>query len=322
MVVTAVFPCLLGLGEYIGSLLFGYERVMATIYGRNALEVTQFLTSFVVGGGRMFRIPSTFTFVTQYFGFVVAMLVPAFIVSRADPSARWRHFGRAMVAVVMLAGLLSGARGAYIFSPLLLLLMYGLDRGWTGALQALAWAGAALAGALAISSMAARSLYTLISGLFQDYAVNTAYQGLADALSSSSWFGHGTGTNTGAARYALDRPEQFLAIENYYAKAAYELGPLGLLLVVALFVTLIWMGLRMLSSLRDPGLRSSAAALTGFLIVLSLSSFKGWLMDLDPVNVYFWLFAGMLAGLGHLDGPPPVNVDEDPPAAEAGEAQS
>ncbi len=317
----SLLPCLLGLGEYVASLLFGYERVMEAIYGHNALVVTQSLTSFAVGGGRIFRIPSTFTFETQYFGFVVAMLVPAFAVSRADPSARWRRFGWVMIVVVTLAGLLSGARGAFIFSPLLLILMYGLHRGWRGALQAVTWGGAAFVAALAISRMAAQSLYTYISDLFQLYAVNTAYQGLVDAFSSSR-LGHGTGTNTGSARYAFSQPELFVAIENYYAKAAYELGVVGLLLLVALFVVLIVMGVKMLSSLRDPGLRAMAAALTGFLIVLALDSFKGWLMDVDPVNVYFWLFAGLLVGLGRLDSPPPVNEDADPLAAVPGEVQS
>lgn len=314
LAVLSVLPCLLGLGEYVASLFFGYEHVMAAIYRGSASNVTQEMTWFLIGGGQVFRIPSTFTFETQYFGFTLAMLVPAFIVARGDPSARWRRFGRLLIVFVMLAGLLSGARGAYIFCPLLLVLMYGLDRGIVGALQALGWAGAALVAALAISRIAAQSMYTLISGLFQSYAVNTAYGGLADSL-SSSWLGHGTGTNTGSARYALERPEQFLAIENYYAKAAFELGPLGLLLISALFITLVWVGLKALSTLRDPGLRAMAAALTGFLIVIVLASFKGWLLDLDPLNVYFWLFAGLLAGLNQFNsaaqsegGPQPLTV--------------
>jgi hypothetical protein len=32
-----------------------------------------------------------------------------------------------------------------------------------------------------------------------------------------------------------------------------------------------------------------------------LCSFKAWLLDLDPVNVYFWFFAGVLASLPALD---------------------
>jgi hypothetical protein len=61
------------------------------------------------------------------------------------------------------------------------------------------------------------------------------------------------------------------------------------------------LGSRILRRLRDPGLHASAAALLAFLIVAMLYSFKTWLLDLDPVNVYFWLFAGVLTCLPALD---------------------
>jgi hypothetical protein len=300
LALLAVPPCALGVGEYIASLLFGYERVMAAIYGGAAADVTQSLSWFAVGGGQILRIPSTFTFELQYFGFTLAMLVPCFALARGDSSPAWRRFGSVMVVLVAMAGFLSGARAAYIFVPLLLALMYWLNRGFAGALRAVVLTAAGLGAALAISRIALRPLFDLISGLFQDYAVGTAYGGLVESL-TSSWFGHGTGTNTGSARYALERPEFFRAIENYYAKAAYELGALGLVLLVAVFVALLVLGSRILRRLRDPGLHATAAALYAFVIVAMLYSFKTWLLDLDPVNVYFWLYAGLLACLPALD---------------------
>jgi hypothetical protein len=296
----AVLPCVLGVGEYVASLLFGYDRVMATIYGAAAGDATQSLGLFDVGGGQILRIPSTFTFELQYFGFTLAMLVPCFALAFGDPSRAWRRFGSAMLVFVAMAGFLSGARSGYIFVPLLLAMMYWLNRGFAGALRAVCYTAAGLAGALAISRIAARPLFGLITGLFEDYAVNTAYGGLVESF-ASSWFGHGTGTNTGSARYALERPEFFRAIENYYAKTAYELGALGLVLLVAVFIALLVLGFRTLKRLRDPALRATAAALLGFLIVAMLCSFKAWLLDLDPVNVYFWFFAGVLASLPALD---------------------
>jgi hypothetical protein len=309
----AVLPCALGVGEYVASLVFGYERVMAAVYGGAAADATQSLSWFAVGGGEILRIPSTFTFELQYFSFTLAMLAVCFAVARGDPSIAWRRFGKWMLIFVTMAGFLSGARAAYIFVPLLLVLMYWLNRGLSGALSALAYIGAGLGAALAISRIAARPLFDLISGLFQDYAVDTAYGGLLESL-TSSWFGHGTGTNTGSARYALQRPELFRAIENYYAKAAYELGALGLVLLVAVFIALLVLGFKVLVRLRDPALRAVAAALLGFLIVTMVYSFKAWLLDLDPVNVYFWLFAGVLAALPALD-----HSREDACAPEASE---
>ncbi|MGB6198959.1 MAG: hypothetical protein WBF35_05360 [Candidatus Acidiferrales bacterium] len=315
LAVMAVLPCALGVGEYIASLFWGYERVMSAIYGGAAADVTQSLSWFAVGGGQILRIPSTFTFELQYFGFTLAMLVPCFALARGDASPSWRRFGKWMLVFVAMAGFLSGARAAYIFIPLLLVLMYWLNRGFTGALRAVGYTAAGLAAALAISRVAARPLFELMSGLFADYAVGTAYGGLVESF-TSSWLGHGTGTNTGSARYALERPEFFRAIENYYAKAAYELGALGLLLLIAIFVALLVLGSRILKRLRDPALHATGAALLAFLIVAMLYSFKTWLLDLDPVNVYFWLFAGMLACLPALDRPPedatePIAIGEE-----------
>jgi len=320
MAMVAVLPCFVGLCEYAASLLLGYQQVMAAIYGSHAADVTQELTSFLVGEGAIMRIPSTFTFVTQYFGFTLAMIVPSFALWRSDPSPSWRRIGGILLLLVTLAGFLCGARSAFVFFPLALLLIYWLERGLFGALRAFGYVLAGLGATLGISRMAARPLFDLIWSLFSNYAVDTAYGGLAEAL-SSSWLGHGTGTNTGPARYAMARPELFVPIENFYAKAAYELGVAGLVILIFLFAALIFRGLKALSFLRDPGLHATASALTGFLVIIALNSFKGWLLDLDPVNVYFWLFAGLLAGLARQPVTPPVGQNDDFASAQFVEAQ-
>jgi O-antigen ligase len=92
----------------------------------------------------------------------------------------------------------------------------------------------------------------------------------------------------------------FEAIESYYAKVIYELGLPGLLMIVGLVGWIIWSGWRATRQARE-GLRACTAALTAFVICLTLNSFKGWQLDLDPVNVYFWVFAGLLCRIGTLD---------------------
>jgi hypothetical protein len=107
----------------------------------------------------------------------------------------------------------------------------------------------------------------------------------------------GTGTDTGAARYALGDPNALVGIENFYAKAAYELGVPGLLVVAGLFTAIIIAGVRARAGMKSPVLRCWASTLVTFFVVILLNSFKGWLVDLDPVNVYFWVFCGMLLKL-------------------------
>ena len=48
----------------------------------------------------------------------------------------------------------------------------------------------------------------------------------------------------------------------------------------------------------------SSANCLAFFVTLALNSFKGWLMDLDPINVNFWVFAGLLEKLPELDRRP------------------
>jgi len=273
---------------------------METIYGAAALQATQDFTAFQVGGGLIARIPSTFTFVTQFFGYTLAMLVPSYAVGRTDASRRWRWFAWWTLTMLAVTSFLSGARSAFVFVPLLLGLIYGLDCGFKGVLRGLLYLTGMLLAALSVSRVAAAFLVRYIYELFGEYAVNTAYGGLVQAFLTGP-LGKGTGTNTGPARYAFEDPEGFVAIQNYYAKVVYELGIPGLLLLCTLFGVLIWQGLRWRRRLTDPALRTCSAALTAFLITVALNSFKGWLVDLDPVNVYFWVFAGVLAKLPYLE---------------------
>lgn len=72
------------------------------------------------------------------------------------------------------------------------------------------------------------------------------------------------------------------------------------MLILALFGALIWQGFRIRRRVQDPALRPYAAALLAFFVTIALNSFKGWLMDLDPINVNFWVFAGVMAKLPEL----------------------
>jgi hypothetical protein len=179
--------------------------------------------------------------------------------------------------------------------------MFLLDQGVPGLLAAIC--GAAVltwTAAGAIFGIAFWHMYGVVGGLFSDYARSAAYGGLLQAIATAP-LGMGTGTNTGAARYALADPDAFIGIENYYAKAVYELGMPGLLVVAGLFLTIIFISLKARRRMLTPDLRYGANALLAFLVAIFLISFKGWQIDLDPVNVYYWLFAGILLKLPVLE---------------------
>ncbi len=300
LVGLSFIPSSIGIAEALLVQGIGYEPVMDAIYGEAALQATQAFAGFELEEGMLVRIPSTFTFVTQYFSYTLAMLAPCYAVWRGDPSPGWRRVGLWSLIVVTLASFLSGARAAFVLVPLLLASTFALDRGVSGVIRSGLYAVGLLAGALAILGISGFALYEQLSELGVSYSHEIAYSGLIQALVSAPG-GSGTGTNTGPARYAFADPESLVAIENYYAKAAYELGVPGLLVVVGLFASLIVQGWRSHPRLRHASLRSCSAGLLAFLLMLVLSSVKGWMIDLDPVNVYLWIFAGVLMKLPALD---------------------
>jgi hypothetical protein len=300
MVGLAFIPSVIGIGEVVTARFVGYQEVMEAIYGHLAKPTTQGFTAFGIGEGVLARFPSTFTFVAQYFGYTLAMLAPCYAVWRADPAARWRHVGAAGFAMVALASFLSGSRSAFVYVPFLILVMFTLDRGLSGLIRGAVCTGAALTAALVILGIGGYPLYEHMSGLVRGYAQDTAYDLLVQAIVAYP-LGAGTGTNTGAARYAVGDPEAFVAFENYYAKAAHELGVVGLLVVVGLLGALVVSGYRCHRSVESARLRSYSAGLLAFLIVTVVNSVKGWMVDLDPVNVYVWVFVGTLLKVRLLD---------------------
>lgn len=295
MTVIAWVPCLVGIAQWMGSLTFGYEATIQAFYGDAAAQATQNFASFDVGS--FFRIPATFVFVTQYFGYTLAMITSAYALAAMDSSQAWRRFSLVTLGLVVFASFLSGARAAYVFVPILLTLSYIIDGRGKGLIQMVVVAPVFLLLALYAGNIDFIALYEMMTGLFVHYLEEIAYGGLAIQITP---LGNGTGMNTGPARYAFEDPESFIAIESYYAKAAYELGLPGLVVVVTLFVTLLVYGHRSRRRLHDKGLRSCSAAILAFIITIMLNNFKGWQIDLDPINVYLWLFTGFLLKLDRL----------------------
>jgi hypothetical protein len=228
------------------------------------------------------------------------MVAPAFCLLQIEKSSDARNVARLALSIIIVASLLSGARGAFIFIPVLLAATYLFDLRLNGALQGLAivvvLAGVAIS-AVGIDPIA---LFSLLSERFTYYADQFAYRELVTAIATSP-MGDGIGTNTVAARHFATGLSPFWYVENWWAKTVYELGVPGLLTLVALWSSLMYYGVKMRSQMVNQSLRSCAAALTAFIAIVFLLNFKGWYMDIDPINVYFWIFTGLLFSLPLVD---------------------
>jgi hypothetical protein len=304
---STVFPITVGLLEVV--LIYGGSAgIVYGIFGGASAAATQGYTQFnYAGGGSLRRIPGTFSFVTQYYGFLVAAITIAYASWRSSAlGTPMRKAGRILWIVALAAALLSGAREAFLMVPLLVVLVFVLER--PGALRVTAGVfGFAAAAAIAIAAIGTNvgSLYHETSLTFSAEWGGLIMKSVPEAV-SHTWAGFGTGVATGASRYAATSSDLMKSLqvpwaESWYAKTILELGIAGFLVVIALFGGILVRSARSHRSLRDPQLRAISAALLGFLCWAVLSAVKGPFIDLDPVNVYFWIFAGALARVPELE---------------------
>jgi len=308
MSLVAVVPALVGVVEAL-LIYTGHPNLVYHWYGEAAKSATQGFTEFdFSGGGSLRRIPSTFSFVAQYFAFLVCMIAVGYAWWRGVlAGSRLAPTGAAVWLLLLVAGFLSGSRAAFVFIPFLVALTLLLEaRDLRLPVGRLVMPAGVLVGVtVAVLGVSAGTLLSHTVGVGAEEFQTVFVDGFRRVL-GTTLTGLGTGIDTNGARYAFANPDQFTAIrgtwyESWYVKAYLELGVAGLVLVVAILGQLVVAGLRRHAALRDPGLRAVSASLLALLIWNLIYGLKGQFVDLDPSNVYFWLFIGVLAKLPRLD---------------------
>lgn len=291
--------CAVGLLQSMLVRMVGYDTAIRLFFGEYASRVTQGFAHFDDAGG-IYRIPATFSFVGQYGGFLYVYLTIAVIELNADPERQIRRLAGIAVFIAVLAALFSGARSLILGLPAMLA-VYGLFGLFNVRLLLVAPVGIVLgAGILALAGFDPVAYFFLGQQLAAYYAANFIFDQISSAL-DLGLIGAGIGVSTGGARYALggtaidDGPQLFY--ESYFAKAAAELGWLGLAAIVVLFILI---AARVAKTARanfrrpENAVIAPIAAYLGYMIIMS---FKGFVLDTDPGNIFFWLLFGLMIGI-------------------------
>jgi hypothetical protein len=292
---AAVIPAAVGIVEAL-LIYGGQSKFVYGFYGAAAAASTQnFVMESYIGGGFTARVPSTFPFVFQYYMFAGAMVAVTYA---------WWRLGRRPIALVLwilmlVAAFTSGARGAFIMIPLLILLIVLLDGRFRGAATAFLVVGAALF--VAISLVGA--VPSEVLGRAGQIGVKEVQEGFFTGMVRTvqvTTLGLGTGSATIASRYAF--PDQapppaygLTTSESWWVKLILELGIPGLVLMALVLARLVGRLYVQHRRLQDAFLRGVTAALLAYLVWILVYGAKGMYLDLDPTNIYFWLFGGVLA---------------------------
>jgi hypothetical protein len=304
IIVTGWIPWIVGLIMIIGAVTYDYEATMTFFYGEYAKNV---MGAFHYMGAFLYRITGSFQYNSQYGVFCWYIIFPLMMLMELERTRGWRMFLWLSLGVGMIAGFSSGARGNFLFMPMVVIMIQMFRMKSKGMI----WNGIMVVGGLglflAVSGLDGANIAGEVANLTSVYGREFAAQGLMDAVAKGGLFGLGAGTNTGAARHGMDRSElAFMVdggafIENFYGKAVVELGVLGFFVMLGCYGMLFLYCLQMRSQLkldRFKGVASGGCALIAF---SALVSFKGWTLDVEPMNYYFYLTIGLILGLPYVE---------------------
>lgn len=309
MRVTAVIILICCGLAFLQYIFLKTGRCQGTVGEGSALFKASLEARCLVGGSLLYneeqgviRLPGTFVAPWQWGWFLISSAFFSFSVAFMDPSFLWRGVGLGSMAATLVLAVVSGQRIALLLVPIvivILLITTGQVVNLKRFIPIALVLGLLMSGVMvsnpavvterwnsAVDRWNASPPTDFIAGQFSDFSDN----------GKSSFLGRGLGRATNSARGL----GQTALIETYYPKLLFEIGPIGAFLFLALVTTLTVSTFRAYRSVRDKSLRGYGASFWTFVLVISYNTYY-YPLDVDPVAVYYWFFAGVILKLPVLD---------------------
>ncbi|MEH1941436.1 MAG: hormogonium polysaccharide biosynthesis protein HpsL [Nostoc sp.] len=305
-IVLTLICCVLGFIQYL-LLLTGVCHGTRGLEG-NALFVTSLEARCYFGGALLYspeegviRLPGTFVAPWQWSWFLISSTFFTFATGFADPLPLWRLVGLGSLVAVFINAVISGQRIALALVPtcfgILLLLT-----GQIGNLKRFIPIGVGLAFVLGIAMVANPAVVQERTESFTSRWDASPPQDFIVQQFEENWknvdgpLGSGLGRATNSAR-VMGKTK---LVETYYPKVLFEVGIVGVLAFLSLVTSLTIIGFKTYRSIKNRNFRSYGAALWVFILFISYNTYY-YPLDVDPVAVYYWFFAGVLFKLPELE---------------------
>ena len=304
--VLAIICCVLGVIQY-QMLASGRCKGTDHLVGDDLFKAT-LDAKCLVGGSLVFspsqnmiRLPGTFVAPWQWAWFLIANAFFTFASAFSDPSPLWRMTGLVGMALVFVNAVISGQRIALALVPvvtIILLILTGQVANLKRFLPILAGLGLILGIAMAASPA---FLQERVDSFVGRWNASPPSDFISEQFGQSSGgqkgiLGKGVGRATNAARIF----GKTALIETYYPKLIFEIGPIGVGGFLYLVTTMVVIGFKSYRSVKDKNLRSFGATFWVFVLIISYNTYY-YPLDVDPVTVYYWYFAGVLFKLPEID---------------------
>ena len=249
------------------------------------------------------RLPGTFVAPWQWGWFLISSAFFSFGTAFNDSNFLWRIIGIGSMVSVFVMSFLSGQRIALALVPTVVVILLFL----TGQLKfsnLKRFLPVAIGLALVLVFLVARNP-EIVSGSIENlqgrWQASPPHQMILHQLEWASKnqqgiFGRGVGRATNAARIF----GKTQLVETYHSKILYEIGHVGLILLLGLFTMLTISTFKSYRSVKDPNLRGYGASMWVFIAFISYFPYY-YPLDVDPVNVYYWLAIGIVTKLPDID---------------------
>ncbi|BDI20058.1 hypothetical protein ANSO36C_58600 [Nostoc cf. commune SO-36] len=298
--------CVLGFIQYL-LLLTGVCQGTRGLEG-NALFVTSLEARCYFGGALLYspeegviRLPGTFVAPWQWAWFLISSTFFTFATAFTDPSPIWRLIGLSSLAAVFINAVISGQRIALALVPICFVILLLLT-GQLGNLKRFIPIGIGLALLLGIAMVTNPEVVQQRTESFTGRWEASPPQDFIVQQFEDNWknvdgpLGSGLGRATNSAR-VMGKTK---LVETYYPKVLFEVGILGVLAFLSLVTTLTILGFKTYRSIKNRNFRSYGAALWVFILFISYNTYY-YPLDVDPVAVYYWFYAGVLFKLPELE---------------------
>jgi len=304
-VVLIIICCSLAFIQY---MMLKTGRCEGTVGTGDELFKASLEARCLVGGALLYspelgqiRLPGTFVAPWQWGWFLISSAFFAFGTAFSDRSWVWRIIGLISMAMVFVMSVLSGQRIALALVPFVVILLLFITGQITNFKRFLP-IGIALG---VILTFVATQYPEVVTERFESFQSRwNAAPPQVFIAEQLEWamdqqrglLGRGLGRATNAARIF----GKTVLVETYHSKILYETGPIGLFLMLAVYTVLVVTTFRAYRSIKDPSLRGYGASMFTFVLFISYFPYY-YPLDVDPVNVYYWLAAGIVLKLPDID---------------------
>jgi hypothetical protein len=245
------------------------------------------------------RLPGTFVSPWQWAWFLVSGSFITYATSFSDSSPIWRIIGWIGMFFVLGAALISGQWTAFLVVPTAFVILMLV----TGRNHRKRWLKLLIIGVIsAILVTQVGSVQFLIEKFVQRWQYKGGPLSFAlwqwDLVENNSFtiLGNGLGRASSVAR----RLGEIRLIEAFYARLLYEVGILGVIAFIGVVATVTVQTLRSYLSLKSPNFRIISLTFWIFIFFVSCNIYY-YPLAVDPVAVYYWLFAGVLLKLPEIE---------------------